>query len=170
MSRYTINYEEKSNLNIYLKIILTAVIAIGIIFSVFIFLVSNSAYAKKMASSKIRKHLREEYTYVGDLKVVNTYEGKEIFYVVKDFKYYYVYDENFKEVFRTNFENVASIEKMDSVFQNNYKTISIGYLRDENKIIYEIKTIYKDVVGYYYYDAITTEFLRFYILGGNNNE
>lgn len=170
MSKYTINYKENSNADTYLKIILGILLFSGIVFSVFVFLVSNSALAKKNSTAKIVNQLEEVNEYVGDLTFMNVYEGKELYYIVRDFKYYYVYNEDLTEVFNVRYEEVMSIEKIDGVFINSYNCISIGYIEEDNALVYEIKTVHENSIGYYYYNALNAEFLRFYVLGGEVNE
>jgi hypothetical protein len=133
---------------------------------VFIFLVENSALSDKQDTKDIIEALNEKNTYFGSLKSLEIYEGDQLYYIARDVTYYYVYNEDLKQVKRVDISSVKSQVEVKAAFQNSFDILSLGYSKETDCLIYEFKVVLENSVGYYYYDAKTVEFVKFYVLGG----
>jgi|GEM_PF-2760955 len=170
MARNTINYKETSNLNIYLKIILGVVITFGIVFSVFIFLLSNSAMSKRSKMADISDELNSHYQFSGNVDDVMIYEGDITYFITFDTAYHYVFDQEFNLLKKLESSKIVSKEVIVKEYESTFDVLTLGYSKDSDSFIYEFKTVVNNSIGYYYFNAQTKEFMKFYIFGGNNNE
>jgi len=166
MARTTINYKVENKSGKYFKFFLGLLAFVILIFSLFIFLLENSASSKKEDTTRFMRNLAERYPFTSDIQSVDIFDGKVTLYIVKDLKYCYMFSETTKLIYKHELSKMAS--ELDAIenFNNNFSSISLGYDFERAQPIYEIIVTTDEAVGYYYYDALELDFIKSYVLGG----
>jgi len=137
------------------KVIISVVSILTVLLILIIIIVNFSNSPKTKDLEKVKTTFLINYNATS-IENVESYYGDKIYYVLNYTKdnnnYVGILDE--KEILVTSVLK-SELKNIDEIKNNNY---SIGY--KDNKIIYEVKKESKNGFIYYYYDALTGEFIK----------
>ncbi len=128
------------------------IIIIGIVVLIFFSIVIVNSTSERYDFDKITKTFLNTYNK-DKVSKISVYRGESLYYII-DFKY-----QNKKHigVLNRNEKLIYEVEK-DKLFNLIKDNKTIGYKYD--KLIFEVKKNTKNGFTYYYYDALSGEFIK----------